>query len=525
MKIVHFVHSFLPETIGGTQLYVNKLAGFQADRGHEVHIITSCHPDLPKEESLDECHIHRINIRWKGPHQSFVTYEPIIEVWVRHMLEKIQPEVAHIHHWQNLTDNLARISGNLGIPAVATVQDFWLICPLLNCITTKGEFCRYRDCRKRCLPDERNFFPSLRKKTLKREVKSLYRILIPSQYFYDRFAEAFPEEKRRFQVAPNPTLFELSPDGRSGSDQPLSIAFWGVLRYEKGPHLILEALSRLTDQDTKKIRVMMLGASEDPQYEKDIKRKSRGLPVEFLGRYAPSELSALTIDLAIFPSLFFESHAFVLDEAIQLQVPVLAPEAGAFAERLKNGGGGFFKIGDASDLAKKLGQIINNPEILTTWRATLPSPNPDIRTYGEMILSLYRRAMRAQAPDLVYEDHLEHLLAMRIANVKAERVNEERLKVLKEMKVDFQNDISHKEQHIRDLEADLKNRLEDIGNKQSYIDEMEEIRKEQDEYIRNLEREREERERYVGELEKRFLNRIARAGNRFFITLRERFRK
>jgi glycosyltransferase involved in cell wall biosynthesis len=120
--------------------------------------------------------------------------------------------------------------------------------------------------------------------------------------------------------------------------------------------------------------------------------------VRFHGEYRGSDLEGTEFDVAAIPTLYAETHSFVLDEALDLGLPVLASRFGAIPERI--GGRGFlFERGDARDLARVLGEILRDPGSLRRAREAEVPARVALDEQTRRIRAVYERAIVAAPPD------------------------------------------------------------------------------------------------------------------------------
>lgn len=138
------------------------------------------------------------------------------------------------------------------------------------------------------------------------------------------------------------------------------LLFFGVIRPNKGLHVLLEALERLPHCD-----VTVAGAGDEPNYNDRIRTLvNRFAPgrVEWIDRYiAESEIPALfeKCQLVVLPYTFFNSQSGVLLQALAYQRPVVASDLGAMGECVKQWQiGPVVSPGDAVALAHGIEQAL-----------------------------------------------------------------------------------------------------------------------------------------------------------------------
>lgn len=179
-------------------------------------------------------------------------------------------------------------------------------------------------------------------------------------------------------------------------DRPLRLAYWGYLVDFKGVHLLLEAVRQL--KDPLAVEVYLSGPAPDARYFEYLQRLADGLAVTFTGEYQPTDLARLDVDMAVFPSLAYESYGFVLDEAIQLGLPAIVSDRGALVTRVGKAGL-IFSAGDARALASRIQEVLDTPSLLRDMRQRLPSsPSPSMMEHARALETVYQEAIWVTPP-------------------------------------------------------------------------------------------------------------------------------
>jgi len=189
-------------------------------------------------------------------------------------------------------------------------------------------------------------------------------------------------------------------EGRQGRlafpNRPLQIGHWGYLTYPKGTHLILEAVHKLRDPSA--VQVHLIGTTVEQEYEQQLRELARDIPVQFHGAYRPADLQAFDLDLAVFASITSESYSFALDEALRLGLPVLVSDRGALPERIGKAGL-TFRAEDAEDLAQRLQEILDAPEVLDAMRRGIrPETLFSMEAHVVMLEKIYEDATHIHKP-------------------------------------------------------------------------------------------------------------------------------
>jgi glycosyltransferase involved in cell wall biosynthesis len=412
MKILQFVHGYPPELIGGTELYTQALGQRLIARGHTCIVVAGSNWDCP-EASIAVGEDRGVVIarliglpRRMGFRPS--AYDPIAEALVRKLLDFWRPDVVHLQHWRRLTDNLVAICREFEIPAVVTLHDQWIACSRHHRLRLDEVFCADRtppcvscvdrDPWQRIGEIEQEL--EFRQHTLKRELQLADRLLVPSQAQRIFLQQIVPLPLDRLEVVPlgSPVPGPWRTDhGEPGfPHEPLKVGYWGYLSPEKGVHLLLEA-ARLVPI-THKVEWHIYGPLGEPVYQGRLNRIAEGLPVIFHGEYNYRDLRSAGLDLAVFPSLCWETYSFVLDEALQIGLPVIVPNRGAFCERVGDAGL-LFEYGDGRDLANKIESLLVNPSALTRLkRAATAAGVTSMDDHANQLEKIYQEVVDCHRP-------------------------------------------------------------------------------------------------------------------------------
>jgi glycosyltransferase involved in cell wall biosynthesis len=79
------------------------------------------------------------------------------------------------------------------------------------------------------------------------------------------------------------------------------------------------------------------------------------------------------LDLCVIPSLWPETGPLALADAFESGLPVIAPDSGAFRERVKDGVDGLlFKYGSAESLSERIMRILMDRDLLQQLKRNVP---------------------------------------------------------------------------------------------------------------------------------------------------------
>ena len=161
----------------------------------------------------------------------------------------------------------------------------------------------------------------------------------------------------------------------------------------KGLAILLESCEELLKRG-EEFRVLIAGPGDPDQFRETMSDELRER-TEFLGRVSDKRKQEILRSIALYvaPNTGGESFGIILAEAMAAGAPVVASDLMAFRDVLENGKAGeIFHAGDSSELALRIGRLLNDPE----RRAQLKligqesSFRFDWSNVGESILDIYR---------------------------------------------------------------------------------------------------------------------------------------
>jgi glycosyltransferase involved in cell wall biosynthesis len=144
------------------------------------------------------------------------------------------------------------------------------------------------------------------------------------------------------------------------------LLLFGVMRRNKGLHLMLDALAHLPGK-----RLVLAGAFEDPSFAREIRHRIEGerLPVDVRDGVVPEEEIAALYSgaaLAVLPYTEFHAQSGVLHLAIACGVPAVVTDVGALGEQVRREGiGGVAPPHDPGALARAVDAALE----ASSWEA------------------------------------------------------------------------------------------------------------------------------------------------------------
>lgn len=238
----------------------------------------------------------------------------------------------HIHHLLGHTLDLARLRQDLDVPMDFTLHDYFVICPQVTLTDAAGRYCGEPDaagCRA-CLairPITRLDIAAWRGKHAAL-LSHADRLIAPSRDTANRFRRYLPAAN--IVVAPHPSHSSQAPAPPvPDPDQPLVIAVLGAMTQHKGIGR-LRAVAGIARSRNLPLQFVLAGYANQPPAAAE--------PFLQTGPYAHVELPALLrkagAHVVWFPPQWPETFSYTLSACLELGLPVVAPNLGAFAERL-----------------------------------------------------------------------------------------------------------------------------------------------------------------------------------------------
>jgi glycosyltransferase involved in cell wall biosynthesis len=435
MKIVIAVHHFPPRYVSGAELRAYRTAAWLRDHGHVVHVVCVAaigagdgHGLTFEDQPYDDLPVRRLSFNLHAAPDPFRwTYD---NAWIgehlRGYLAELAPDLLHLVSGYLMSGSTLRAAMDLGIPTVVTLTDFWFLCPRITLLRSNGQLCAPPfdaiTCA-RCLGEEKRRYhipgqiaPALmdafwrtqqgraaqaraRMVFLRETLDRVDAHISPSRFLRQFFIEAgvAPERivfSRQGRDFPNltPALLEKSPAAH------LRIGTTGQIAPLKGVHTLFEAVRQLPGAA---LEVKAYGdARPFPNYTARLREMARQDPrLSLAGMYGQTEVSQLLqgLDVVVVPSVWYENSPNTILEAFAHRTPVIVADLGGMAELVQDGVNGFrFIPGDASSLAARLQQLVDDPGLLARLREGI-GPVKSVDEEMVELQEIYRSA-RGETP-------------------------------------------------------------------------------------------------------------------------------
>jgi glycosyltransferase involved in cell wall biosynthesis len=430
MKVLLCVHGYPDELVGGTELAVASLARALARRGDDVLVVAGsversesgeveaheCSESIDGGGSLRIRRLIRPDLYFDHWQKSRSTR--IAEVF-RELLREEVPDVIHVHHWIRLTRDLAAIAAGEGIPAVITLHDQWVSCPLAFRVRPRdAETCEKPLSIAGCIPcvsilpprtpwvpvDMQYMEFARRESDLVRELRLARALVVPTAGHGERlqsFLGAAAEDLHFEAIPPAapPRMREEAPIALPGDGRPLRLGSWGRHSRLKGTDFLFGALEEFGPEGA--VELVLAGEEDPPGLVEELVKRHPRVRVVQHGPFHHEQLEShpvRDVHAMIHAGRAMESFGLVLEEARALRLPAILPDQGAFADRAgETSGALLYSPGDGESLRSLLANLLENPERLAALRALVPVA---VREEGivDSYVRLYERIVAEGAP-------------------------------------------------------------------------------------------------------------------------------
>ena len=412
MRILHVVHQYLPEHVGGTEYYTKWLADGLQNRGHTIAIFTRRSADGAGVDKRDEDGV-QVWSAWNGRFQptnrftSTFRNPPLAEAF-QTTLTEFAPDLVHIQHLMGLPVDIIQTIQKQNIPYILTLHDFWYVCANAQLITNYSQqICdgpsAFLNCAKCTLARANQplfppAYPALaiplarRNHLLQTALAGAAQIITPSNFVKNWYiAQGVPPTN----IESIPLGIELPTDlvmeEKVEEKRPFRVGYIGGLSWQKGVHTLIQAFTQLPDP----CQLWIAGdPTFDPEYVATLKQQANQ-NVTFLGKLNRDAIwQMLTqIDIVVVPSLWYETFCFVISEANAMNVPVVASNIGVLAERIQDGQDGYlFPPGDSSALNTILANLQTNPAQRQQLQVHIKSV-PTLANHVQAIETVYKQQL------------------------------------------------------------------------------------------------------------------------------------
>ncbi|MCL4262170.1 MAG: glycosyltransferase family 4 protein [Anaerolineae bacterium] len=438
MRILHLIHQYLPEKVGGTELYAQTLARHQVQEGHSVAIFTPTSAPLPEARSPKsdyrlpitdhasrithhDLRLYPLPIGERSPTAVLRSnfHHPALTRAFAQVLAQEKPDVVHVQHLMGLPFGLVQQIRRAGIPLVITLHDYWYVCANAQLLTNYDEtVCQgpnyWLNCARCALarvghPNALLAVPLVaplfawrhgRTQSILRHANAL---IAPTQFTADIYRQ-LAALSDPIHVIPHGLELPTAMPAKTPHDG-LHVAYIGGIAPQKGVHILIEAVNQLTTNQppltahrsllTENLRLTVYGdLTAFPDYAAQLQQQAAHPGITFAGRLPHAQLweTLADIDLVVVPTLWYETASLIVQEAFAAGVPVVASDIGVLPERIHAGVDGLlFPPRDAAALADILRRLQEQPAELAQLRAGI-QPVFTIQEHVARVTAVYEQA-------------------------------------------------------------------------------------------------------------------------------------
>ncbi len=440
MRILQVLHSFVPYTMAGTEVYSYQLSK-ELLKKNKVFVFFRTNDSTKKEyslihnnyEGLETCAINH-TFRLCRSFKDTYTHEAIDREFGKY-LDRIKPDVVHIHHLLFLSHGLVNEIKQRGVPVVYTLHDYWLMCYRGQLLKKDFSICSGHsavdcaDCLEYLLSIRKYslaLYAELRKRLpliLVEPLKKLYLnlakpkspkgfeefkesietvsskidlFLAPSHFIENKFiSRGFPVDKIHY--CPNGITDRNLSIPKKRKSRVLRFGFIGTLLPMKGINVLISAFKEVKNSDMELFIYGKLfpyaGFETYPRaFRKMIRRDSR---IRFMGEFDNKDIGKILngMDILVLPSIWPENSPLIIQEAFLSKTPVLASRIGGIPELVEDGVNGLlFSPGDINDLQEKIKYITDQPDQLESFKEHVPAVK-SIEEHAKEIEAIYSDLM------------------------------------------------------------------------------------------------------------------------------------
>lgn len=439
MKIIFCLHHFLPQTVGGTEIYTLRLAQQLQHLGVNTLVVI---PNLDSSVT-DEYHFEGIKIiryaEQTNSSRSIIMGKKApdgINKFSNILIDE-KPDLIHFHEisaGRGISLFHLQRANALGIPIILTCHLANYTC-LSGSLAYKGtELCDGLINIKKCTECvfHTKGFKNTKGKLLRKSAGLLYSINLNTIVFDNPVGTAlgFPFLIKKVQT----DLIKLSSftnkiivltkwyknilekngvplnklihfkQGLTSNRlvkrlplkiiYPVKIVFVGRISEVKGVYLLIDAISKI---DPTKIALYIYGPETSNDFVMNCKQKSILNPnIHWMGLVPSSDVidELAKYHVLCLPSIFSEMSPLVIQEAFAAGLPVLVSNVYGNAEQVRDGVDGWlFRFNDIVHLCEKLRALSNDFSLIEKARLNLPSTQSFLNIALEHV-ELYSNVLR-----------------------------------------------------------------------------------------------------------------------------------
>lgn len=259
----------------------------------------------------------------------FIMTMPISEIWINEL-------VSYPNLYETLNGLIeVKKEKKRNITLTMLLHDLFFICPAINMINDKGEFCNFPQINKCELCAKNNSrtycsdFGTIKKFRSEWEtfLQNCDQIIAFSENTA-RFLKKIYGPQNTLKVVPHQIDFLPALEKKCKTTPTFNIGILGVLNYHKGYQIIKDMLY-LIEKNNLNIKIILIGYSEEPIISRHFYETGR-----YSRESLPKLVSMLDIDIFFISSIWPETFSYTTAEIMSLNYPVASFNIGAPADRI-----------------------------------------------------------------------------------------------------------------------------------------------------------------------------------------------
>lgn len=386
-RILYLTHCFYPESGGGTEAFLARLAAAQLALGNQVLVVTlSAGFAWEYSEKIGGLLTRRYS--WNGIDVMAVRYqhppaglyyeriddaESVQQQFAQWCLTQFHPDLVHAVYPQPFAAFL-RVCRECSVLYLITATDFCTLCPRGTLTEPDHRLCRGSLRGSRCMNGGEPRFQQA-----ERMLRGAAFVTVPSTFSAERFATELPG----LQSAVIPHGIENSFCYRHRT-VVRHFAFFGALTWSKGVVQLVRAFHKLDCEATLDI----FGDGPLRFFLKQYSLLDRRIHIR--GRVSRGELPSCydRADCVVIPSQTAESYSLVFSEAVASGCMVIVSDLGILPRRVQESGGSVFRAGDLNALHHAMVRAIHVPAFPPKSPAVA---NAELETYEALYCKVVQK--------------------------------------------------------------------------------------------------------------------------------------
>lgn len=335
--IIHEFKDAKDKNIGGTALHVHDLIN-NMRKEFNFHVFYYSDDDLSyyvnSYFSSDKITIPL------GTYTKYTTlslYNDAFKNDIERLIAALRIDLIHVHHLRDMYWDVFKVADEKKIPIICTLHDFYSICPSVKLFNKDSFICNYseptgcKSCVSKIFKSDVNFIPLWRKECHE-NLKIAKKVIAPSLCTKKLFLNVYTDLEINVlghgynRINNKQSRCNLNKE----NNKKLNIAFIGGISEEKGLRYLKELIFEAKKSD---ITIHLFGMSGSKKYNKS--RSNYIYHGEYIQKDLPDLLLENNIKLICLLSMWPETYSYTLSESLISEIPVIAFDLGAIAERVK----------------------------------------------------------------------------------------------------------------------------------------------------------------------------------------------